>query len=113
MARGTEEQKQTADEIGADFPYRALMRHPAWPVIDRALRQLEKNGDVELQTASRYVIGHVIEQLVASGLIPPAIAFTADTESAVHPMYRWILELKEPLPIPASTSSSSKPVGAG
>lgn len=96
MARGTEEQEQ-ASEVSADFPYRTLMTHPAWAILDEALADLESNDDLELQTARRYVIGYLIQQLAAQGLIPPAIAFRPDTPNAPAPQYRWILQLESSL----------------
>ncbi|HZK80221.1 MAG TPA: hypothetical protein VFC46_04120 [Humisphaera sp.] len=92
MARGTEEQEQ-APEVGPDFPYRTLMTHPAWAILDSALAELESNDDLELRTARRYVIGYLIQQLAESGQIPPAIAFRPDTTDASQPNYRWILQL--------------------
>jgi len=71
MARGTKEQKQTP-EVSADFPYRAWMTHPAWAIVDNALAELEDNDDLELRTARRYVIGYLLQQLAAQGLVPPA-----------------------------------------
>lgn len=113
MARGTEEQKQTTEDVDADFPYRTLMRHPAWQVIRSALGDLEKNDDLELRTAQRYAIGYLIEKLIASGLIPPALAFTADTRSTVHPKYRWILELPKQFSMPSSTTPPGRKIASG
>ena len=93
MARGTEEQEQ-ASEISADFPYRTLMTHPAWAIIDGALADLEANDDLELQTARRYVIGYLIQQLAEHAQIPPAIAFGPDAPDSSQPSYRWILQVE-------------------
>ena len=71
MARRTEEQEQ-ATKIERAFPYAALVSHPAWDVLDKAIADLEANGDLELQTARKYVIGHVVQALVKSGFVPPA-----------------------------------------
>jgi hypothetical protein len=68
MARGTKEQKQAA-EVASDFPYLALMTHPAWAVIDGALGELESNNDMELTTARRYVVGFLIQKLIDHDLL--------------------------------------------
>jgi len=93
MARGTEEQEQTP-EVSPDFPYRTLMEHPAWNVIDSALGELEANSDLQLQTARRYVIGYLIQKLATEGLIPPAIAFRPDSPESSGPRYSWILRIE-------------------
>ena len=67
MARGTEEQEQTA--IGPEFPYKDSMTHPAWVVIAKALQELESNSDLELQTPSRYVIGYLLQALEKKSLL--------------------------------------------
>jgi hypothetical protein len=80
--------------MSADFPYRTLMDHPAWGVIDSALGDLETNNDLQLQTARRYVIGYLIEQLATEGLIPPAIAFRPNAPDSSGPRYSWILRIE-------------------
>jgi hypothetical protein len=72
MARGTKEQEQ-APEVSQDFPYRALMAHPAWEVVDQALGELEDNDDLELRTARRYVVGFIVQQLVNAGQAHPPL----------------------------------------
>jgi hypothetical protein len=104
MARGTEEQEQTS-EVGTDFPYRILMTHPAWSIIDSALAELESNDDLELRTARRYVVGYLVQQLAESGQIPPAIAFRPDERAASQPSYRWILQVD---PMKADHKGASK-----
>jgi hypothetical protein len=71
MARRTKEQKQET-EVSDEFPYREFITHPAWPVIENALRELESNDDLELRTAQRYVVGFLIKQLALHDLMPPA-----------------------------------------
>lgn len=97
MARGTEEQEQ-APEVSADFPYRALMSHPAWATIDNALGELENNDDLQLRTARRYVIGFLIQQMVEQGNLPPAIVSRPDTPGRAQPRYRWTCEIEVPEP---------------
>lgn len=107
MARGTEEQKQAVN-VGADFPYRTLMTHPSWKVIDGALAALEANDDMELHTARRYVIGYLIQELAERGQIPPAIAFRPDHSSADATSYRWILQVEVPERLPSKSSTSTR-----
>jgi hypothetical protein len=71
MAR-TKEQEQIA-KVSEDFPYREFMSHPAWKVLDKALGELEANDDVEVTTASRYVVGFLIKSLVEKGLTLPHV----------------------------------------
>jgi hypothetical protein len=70
-----------------------LMSHPAWDVVDHALGELESNDDLELRTARRYIIGYLLSQLIAQGVIPPAIAVAPDAPETPKPSYRWILQL--------------------
>jgi hypothetical protein len=111
MARRTEEQEQASD-VSADFPYRSLMTHPAWGVLDSALSELESNDDLDLRTARRYVIGYLIQQLAAQGLIPPAIAFRPEGSAGPDPRYRWILQLEASVP-GAGSKATRKPAKAG
>jgi hypothetical protein len=53
--------------------YKNLVSHPAWKVIERSISELESNSDLELQTARHHVIGYLIEKLVESGQLPPAL----------------------------------------
>ena len=93
MARGTEEQEQTAG-IGSDFPYLKLMNHAAWAVVDEALADLESNGDLELQTARRYVVGSLVKALADKGLLPPNDPDQLPANERGG-RYRWIYEFKE------------------
>ena|SRR2546421_5413679 len=113
MARGTQEQEQTP-EVSPDFPYRTLMSHPAWTVIENALEDLECNDDLELRTARRYVIGYLIQHLAEHGLIPPAIAFRPDVVDTAQPTYRWILqvEVRSEFPSGHGVERPKKPMAA-
>ncbi len=94
MARRTKEPEQAA-VVGDDFPYRTLMNHPAWPVVDEALAELEENDDLELRTARRYVIGSLIQQLSEAGLIPPLVAMSpSGVGNGPIPTYRWVLQFE-------------------
>jgi hypothetical protein len=72
MARARQQSKRPA-AVSAYFPYRNLMDHPAWAVVDATLGELETNHDVELMTARRYVVGSLVRQLVDHGLTPPGL----------------------------------------
>ncbi len=56
--------------MSADFPYKSFESHPAWKIIEQALAELDDNDDLELRTAKRYVIGHIISALAKSGVLP-------------------------------------------
>jgi hypothetical protein len=45
------------------------MNHPAWRVLDAAINELDAIGDLQLQTARRYVIGFLIKELARAGLL--------------------------------------------
>jgi len=87
MACGTKEQKQAA-EIGDEFPYRHLMKHPAWAAVNRAVEELESNSDLELQTARQYVVGYLVQQLVENGLIAASDVGTAKINGRHAPLSR-------------------------
>ena len=52
--------------FGVDFPYRQLLTHPSWAVLEKAIEELELNNDLELHTASRYIVGFLIQQLTTA-----------------------------------------------
>lgn len=88
MAGRSKEQEPKEAQVADDFPYKAWMSHPAWEVVDQELGELEDNGDLELQTARRYVIGSVVKSLAEKGLLPPL-------PPPLHPLakgviYRWV-----------------------
>ena len=55
-------------------PYAALEGSPTWDVLDRALAQLEANGDVTLSSARAYVIGYLCQAVRKLGREPAATA---------------------------------------
>ena len=55
-------------------PYAPLEGSPTWDVLDRALAQLEANGDVALSTARPYVIGYLCQAVRTLGREPAATA---------------------------------------
>jgi hypothetical protein len=42
-------------------PYESYEADPLWPAIDTALRDLSRNGDIQLMTARDYVIGYICQ----------------------------------------------------
>ena len=51
------------------FPYSKFEDTDLWKAIDTALAELEKNGDVQLTTARRYVVGYLCQQLARKKLV--------------------------------------------
>ncbi len=47
-----------------DFPYKDLIDHPLWSVIDKALDDLIKNKDVLVSTPRKYVIGYLLQSIL-------------------------------------------------
>ena len=50
-----------------EHPYRDLESSPLWPVVRRVLRDLAKNGDLDLATAEPYVVGLIARRLDEAG----------------------------------------------
>ena len=44
-------------------PYQDYEDTPVWAVVQKALRDLKKNGDLDLKTAETYVVGYVAKAL--------------------------------------------------
>jgi hypothetical protein len=44
-------------------PYAAFEDSAIWRIVDKAIRELEENQDIELATARQYVIGLICERL--------------------------------------------------
>jgi hypothetical protein len=57
--------KQMYEELH-EFPYRRLMSHPLWSVISKVVSDLEANGDLKLETPSKYVVGSLVEAVEKS-----------------------------------------------
>ena len=49
-------------------PYSQFEHSPLWRVIEEAVHDLATNGDVELKTARRYVVGYLCQQIFEAGL---------------------------------------------
>ncbi len=54
-------------------PYQNLESLPLWKVVEKGFIDLKRNGDLEETTASPYIVGYLVQELLASGLIvePP------------------------------------------
>lgn len=91
MAGGTEEQEQAA--VDDAFPYLPLMAHPAWSVLDNAFAAVESNGDLELQTPRRYLVGYLLHQLVEANLLPPVLPAGLTTEQQKNLVWRLVYEV--------------------
>ena len=58
-----------------NFPYQEFQKHPLWNVLDRGIRDLQANGDIEEKTAREYIVGNLAKLLVESDMIatvPPS-----------------------------------------
>ena len=93
-------------EQTADFPYREYMSHPAWPIIDQAITELESNGDLELQTARRYAIGCILKALADAGTLPPAFSRTLSREERKN--ISWVLQYTVPTSVKPKSQSPKK-----
>lgn len=47
-------------------PYEELERTPMWNRVDRAIKALLKNGDLELTTHRKYVVGYICHKIGGS-----------------------------------------------
>jgi hypothetical protein len=47
-------------------PYAELEGTPLWDNVDRAIKALLKNGDVELTTRREYVVGYICHKIRSS-----------------------------------------------
>jgi hypothetical protein len=45
-------------------PYKKYQGQPLWPIIDRAIRALSRNGDIEEQTDRNYIVGFLCKQIL-------------------------------------------------
>ncbi len=53
--------------MSTQHPYKHLEKTPLWKVVRRAVREMNKNGDLELQTAEEYVVGYLVQEVAAAG----------------------------------------------
>ena len=49
-------------------PYKAFEKTDAWRVLDRGIKDLVKNGDVEEHTARQYIVGYLTKLLSEAGI---------------------------------------------
>ena len=95
MARRTEEQEQIT-KADRDFPYKPLISHRAWQILDEAISELESNDDLELHTDKKYVIGYLVQTLLEAGLLPPIIP--EHLSERERKRYSWLLVYSGPVP---------------
>lgn len=50
-------------------PYQEYRQTPIWPEIEKSIKELINNDDLELKTQIDYVIGYITKNLVDKGLI--------------------------------------------
>jgi hypothetical protein len=51
-----------------DFPYKELKKHAVWKVLDRGIKDLQANGDIEARTAREYIVGYLSKVLLEADL---------------------------------------------
>ena len=57
----------------AEHPYKQLERLKAWKVLDKAIKDLAANGDVEELTARRYIVGYLLQKLDEAQALAPEV----------------------------------------
>jgi hypothetical protein len=46
-----------------NHPYAAYEGTPMWKIVSAALKRLEENADLQIQTDQRYVVGYLCAQI--------------------------------------------------
>ena len=54
-------------------PYKDLERLKAWKVLEKAVKRLVANGDLEELTARRYIVGYLLRELQESHALAPDV----------------------------------------
>jgi hypothetical protein len=57
----------------SNHPYAALENHPAWKVLDRAIKKLVANGDLDEQTTREHIVGYILNELTHAAVLDPQI----------------------------------------
>ena len=57
------EQKTRTKDLKTKTPYVQYQDTEEWAIIEHLLTELENNQDIELKTASEYVVGYLVEKL--------------------------------------------------
>ncbi len=52
----------------SSHPYSEFENTEHWKVVDAAIRDLEKNEDVKLETAREYVVGYLCKKLAGKSV---------------------------------------------
>jgi hypothetical protein len=47
-----------------EFAYEKYQSHPLWPVVEKAIRDLQVNQDIDLTTAPGYVVGYLVNKII-------------------------------------------------
>lgn len=50
--------------MSRQHPYKSLEGHSVWKAIEKAITELEANGDLELSTARELVIGYLTKSVI-------------------------------------------------
>jgi len=95
MARRTKEQEQTT-EVKSGFPYQQFTTHPAWKVIEDALNKLQANNDLEMRTASAYLVGFIMKELVRQGLSEQMPKSSKESNGHGFKLRSGVINLAEP-----------------
>jgi hypothetical protein len=45
-------------------PYKKYEAEPIWAIIERAIRDLSRNGDIQEETDRRYIVGFLCKQIL-------------------------------------------------
>jgi hypothetical protein len=56
-----------------NHPYKQYEGEPIWRVVDKAVRELTKNGDIQETTPRKYIVGYLCEKLSKADLLAPKI----------------------------------------
>ncbi len=62
-------------------PYQEFEKHPIWKILNRGIKDLQSNGDLEEKTAREYIVGYLSKLLLESDLIAES-----PERSAPHPV---------------------------
>lgn len=60
---GRTDRKTSSQSRKNSHPYEGLERTPMWNRVDQAVKALLKNGDLELKTHRKYVVGYICHKI--------------------------------------------------
>jgi len=64
-------------------PYSTFENTPLWRALEQAISDLEANGDIQLATATEYVVGDLCRAVVHAAELPPTAAELRHVMSAI------------------------------